>query len=321
MRKIGISILVIFISIFIFTPSVHAQEEIALTSQKEEFEIGEEIVLKVELKEVETVAFQCTLHWDNTKLEILSQGENTNVVENQIKYLWYDSTGGKSPKTGEIVQFRFRAKEAGNVHFVLQGEAYDYNGKEMNLTAEKKVQINEIEVIEPEAEDTQRQDNTNLETLAIEDVLLYPPFQASETSYTAEVGNAIDNLKILAVPEQEQAKVQVVGIEDLHEGENVVTVQVTAPGGQQKEYVIRIYKRNTEEEAKYEEEQAQMPEKLKQAYEIEKLSTSHSSEEVPSQEKEETGKESNKWGTVILIAVGATIGVVWYGLEQKKKRK
>ena len=70
--------------------------------------------------------------------------------------------------------------------------------------------------------------NTNLEILAIEDVLLSPPFDPNETNYAAEVAKGINDLNIFAVPENEKATVQISGGKNLKEGNNTVTVVVTA---------------------------------------------------------------------------------------------
>ena len=76
-----------------------------------------------------------------------------------------------------------------------------------------------------------------------------------------------------------------------------------------------------EEEAAYEEEQAQMIEKVKEAYEIEKLSTSHASEKMPTEEKTEEEQKEKYWQGFVIILIGTMLGVVWYVLEMRKKKK
>lgn len=325
MKKIGMEIGFILIILFCCTTKCQAQQtaNLILTSATETVEIGNEIEIGITLQGARTVAYEATLYWDTTKLELLSQVENTNVEGNRILAVWYNQTGGKEPKTGELVRFRFRTKEAGHVNFIAQGKWYDEEENEkQEWTEEKKIQITEKEsalTVESEEENTQREDNTNLENLAIEDVLLYPPFEARETNYTAEVGNAIETVKILAIPEQESAIVEIVGNEGLKEGDNTISIRVTAPSGAKKEYVVRIYKRNAEEERIYKEEQEQMPEKVKQAYEIEKLSMTQ--EVPPIEEKVEEVVERKQWEGVIILAVGIGLGVIWYILERRKKKR
>lgn len=51
--------------------------------------------------------------------------------------------------------------------------------------------------------------NNNLEILSIEGGLLEPPFDSSITEYKMEVLNEVKNLNILAIPENENAQIEV----------------------------------------------------------------------------------------------------------------
>lgn len=116
--------------------------------------------------------------------------------------------------------------------------------------------------------------NTNLENLAIENVLLYPPFDNSVTHYNIEVGYKISNLNILAVPEDENASVEVIGKDGLKDGKNIVFVVVTASDGfTKKEYIIDVYKRTLREEEKYENDQKENQKKLENVYQVQRTST------------------------------------------------
>ena len=111
--------------------------------------------------------------------------------------------------------------------------------------------------------------NTNLEMLAIENVLLEPPFDISETNYKAEVSQDTESVHLLAVPENEQASVQVTGKENLKEGHNLVSILVTAPNGfTKKNYQIDVYRRNWQEEEMYQEQQQENKDKLEELYQI-----------------------------------------------------
>lgn len=71
--------------------------------------------------------------------------------------------------------------------------------------------------------------NNNLETLAIENTLLYPPFDMTNTNYKVEISNKLDNINILAIPQNEKAVVKITGKDNLKQGSNLVTIVVTAP--------------------------------------------------------------------------------------------
>lgn len=98
--------------------------------------------------------------------------------------------------------------------------------------------------------------NTNLETLAIENVVIAPEFNNSITRYNAEVANTVKRLNVLAIPENVQSQVVVEGNENLKEGENEVTIKVIAQNSvTEKVYRINVYKRNDGEEAVQKQEQ------------------------------------------------------------------
>ena len=152
--------------------------------------------------------------------------------------------------------------------------------------------------------------NTNLETLAIENVALTPPFDNTTTQYNAEVSNETTNLKILAIPENESAKAEISGNGDLKEGNNLISVTVTAPNGiTQRVYQVSVYKRNAQEEEIFKEEQSKAQEMLEQAYEIEKT--------VYEDVADEHAKQ--KYWIIGAVVVGVVIGIV-IGYRYYKKR-
>lgn len=155
--------------------------------------------------------------------------------------------------------------------------------------------------------------NTNLETLAIENVLLNPPFDNTITHYDIEISNLTTQLNILAVPENENASTSISGNNDLKEGNNQIVISVTASNGfTKKDFIINAYKRNVQEEEQFINEQEMQQEKLEEAYDIEQTSKL---EENISEEA-----NNNKWyiiggiiGTIIVISI---IGIIYF----KKKK-
>lgn len=165
--------------------------------------------------------------------------------------------------------------------------------------------------------------NTNLEILAIENALLTPPFDANETRYKTEVSKDTEKINIFAVPENENAKVQISGADNLKEGDNLVTVVVTAVNGfSTKKYQVEVHRRNEQEQLKYEEEQSKQAEKVEQAYEIEKLRDNN---EINKSEKINNEENSNKrnivtWCMIICIIILIVIFVIICYFRNKKKK-
>ena len=158
---------------------------------------------------------------------------------------------------------------------------------------EQGVQLFNIE------EDNVEASNTNLETLAIENVLLYPVFDNNITNYDTEVSKDVEKLNILAIPENENAKTEIIGNNNLKEGKNLIKVIITAQDGiTKKEININVYKRNSKEEDNYLEKQRQNKQKLENTYETQKVVAQNTqSNRIDKQESKE------KRNTLIIICI------------------
>lgn len=159
--------------------------------------------------------------------------------------------------------------------------------------------------------------NANLETLAIENVLLTPEFSNSTSYYKSEVGNNIEDLNILAIPENMGAKVEITGNSELLVGKNTVVVKVTAENGYSfRRYYIDIYRRNKTEETDFEE---------KQAYQAEKISALLEGRYETSIDKEnenitEADKSNGLFITMIVIIVIGGAILFYYKLYNNKNK-
>lgn len=97
--------------------------------------------------------------------------------------------------------------------------------------------------------------NANLETLAIENVLLEPIFETNILNYKATVSSEIENLNLFAVAENINAKVKITGKDNLRIGDNIITVNVLAPNGfTSKKYEVIVHRRTKEEDINFQEE-------------------------------------------------------------------
>ena len=113
--------------------------------------------------------------------------------------------------------------------------------------------------------------SANLENLAIEYAILSPEFSNQTTRYNTQISNEIAQLNILAIPENEQGKVEIAGNNNLKEGNNKIEIKVTAPNGfTQRTYGINVYKRNKKEEEVYNQEIEKVQQRLEEAYSVNK---------------------------------------------------
>lgn len=87
--------------------------------------------------------------------------------------------------------------------------------------------------------------NANLENLAIENCTLTPEFNSDITEYTCDLEADLTTLNILAVPQNQNSKTEIIGNENLQIGENNIQVNVTAPDGVTvKTYSIKVNKKD-----------------------------------------------------------------------------
>lgn len=88
--------------------------------------------------------------------------------------------------------------------------------------------------------------DTDLEDLIIKDGELSPKFDPDVLDYTIDVDGDTDELDITAIPKTEGSKVEIIGNENLKEGQNTVLVKVTDKNGFSKYYTITVNKAKKE---------------------------------------------------------------------------
>lgn len=287
------------------------EKEVYLGSNKQIIQKGEEVEILAKIKDFETVAYNLYIYFDDDIFEFVSGPENTNVVSNYVISVWHDINGGVTPKTESLGKFIFKAKKSGISEFTISGNFYDTALEEADASFEK-VQI-KVESKE-EKNDILDELNSNLEMLAIENVMITPLFDNNITNYEAQIGKDEINLNILAIPENEKASVKIYGNENLKEGNNLIRIVVNSSNNSnQKEYKINVYKRSQEEEIAYKNEEELNKQKLESFYNAEKISYIEESVEdvgdnTSSEIVQQDETKSNVFFVVILIIV--IIGII-----------
>ena len=158
--------------------------------------------------------------------------------------------------------------------------------------------------------------NTNLETLAIENVLLYPYFDTTMTKYNVSVDNDVEKLNILAVPENINAKVSIEGNDVLNVGDNTIIVNVLAEDGVTfRKYEIIAHRRNATEQETFEEQEEE------EAEQLEVLLSEYSEENIENNEinNNESDNKNNDKLVLLFIIIGLIIVFVC-GVIYLKKR-
>lgn len=331
MYKKSLIIFIFIILLFISVCSSYSESEniikVYLSFNKNVAKIGEEFTVSLNLENERTAAYNVNIYFDNNKLEFVSGPQNANVKDNRIIIVWYDKLGGNGAIEGILEKINFKAKEEGIATFEISGEFFNENGNKIETIFETtQIIIKKDNTILEESQNSSlalNKTTARLETLAIENTLLYPAFEKDILEYDAEVSEETTKINILAIPEKENEKVEIIGANNINFGKNKIIISVTSEDITSKtEYILNIYKRNKEEEEKYEESQNENNKKLKQAYEtiktsqtINNLEEKENSENIE-KETENIEKPSNK-RIIIFIIIVIIASIIIYLIVRK----
>ena len=192
-------------------------------------------------------------------LEGISPDFNSDILE---YYLVVDDDIDKIDVTAIPKNMNAKVEITGNTNL-----KNGLNKIEITVTSEDKLNKNKYIVNVTKTRNAENA-NANLETLAIENYTLVPEFNNNATNYNVQVSSDEEKLNILAIPSNMEAKVQIDGNDKLKQGNNKVTITITAKDNiTKKEYVIDVYKRNREEENTFVEEEKKQIEETKQVIE------------------------------------------------------
>lgn len=248
-KLICLFILLLIVSSYLKFSYASEIGKVYIETNKEIIEKGEEIEITVNLKDARTTAFSFSLYFDDTKLEYISNLENTNVIDNRIIFVWHDVSGGSGAKDGKLVKFKFRAKENGTADFTIEGEFFDNIGSLIDTSFEaKQIQIGKEENIlkmqlQEELGTDSTSSNVSLKSLRLDTQGITPNFEKDIYEYYLTIPNNIGDIEVLAVSENPNANVEIGGNTDLKEGLNVINIIVTSEDKTaQKIYTIQVTK-------------------------------------------------------------------------------
>lgn len=176
----------------------------------------------------------------------LNNGAGYVTSEGQTQ--WLDNSSFSYTKT---------AGSSGSVTVSASGTAADYTTEEdQKVSASKTVKIvkptsnsggntsgssnnKPTTTTKPPAEVKKSTDNT-LSALSIAEGQISPEFSKDIKEYTLRVAYEVTELNVTATPNDSKAKTEIIGNKDLQEGENILTVRVTAEDGSVADYVVKV---------------------------------------------------------------------------------
>ena len=164
--------------------------------------------------------------------------------------------------------------------------------------------------------------NANLENLAVDSYLLEPEFSPNITNYNLKVSNDIDKINILAVAQNIGTSVNIIGNDNLKEGNNEIKIIVNAQDKiTKKEYILNVYKRNIREEMEYVNEIEIQTQRLSELLEenVENQSTNSEITENNNEYMVNNSKISFMIPTIIVIIVILVVGGAFIIMYIKNK--
>lgn len=192
----------------------------------------------------------------------ITVGYDSNVLEyvsgDSLKELaWYDSTNEQYGISTKSYTFKAVNEGSGRISVTVNGavSANDAMDPIGSIAAEKLINVskkNEAPVEKPTTT-TPSQGNVNtgsqtasgnnyLKYLQISEEGLTPYFTRNVTDYAITVGENVNDIEILAKAEDENARVQISGNNNLKEGNNEISIKVTAENGYYRVYTIIVTK-------------------------------------------------------------------------------
>ncbi len=209
--------LIIILYMFCLSFPIYAEENatVSLEADKSIIEVEEQLEISLNIDSEKVAAFYANIYFDSSKFEFVSGPETINVEENKVNLVWYDLEGGSGSKNGKLEELTFRAKENGSTDFIVEGEFFNEKGELIEISSEPiQIQIGKEEGTfkkefeEDRGSDTNT-DNANLKDLKINEVGLVPEFNKDILDYDLTVENSIQDLEVLALSENPNAKIEI----------------------------------------------------------------------------------------------------------------
>lgn len=198
--------------------------------------VGSNVSVVVDVKGSDIGGYQVNISYDTTYLTFISaSGNSGNFTQTNspgvVRVVDYLGSGSASKMSFTLT---FKTLKTGTTK--LTPSEYNFSSGSADSITPGAIGDSTIKIVPvPEASS-----DATLSSLSISGGTLTPAFNANTTEYTALVDFSVESLAVSAIKNHTGASVYVSGNETLIEGENTVTVTVTAENGAQKVYTIKV---------------------------------------------------------------------------------
>ena len=263
MKKALCLLVVLTLLIMPFSVSAAGNVSLRASVNKAAVTVGDNITVSVGFGAA-MGAFTVTVLYDASLVDYSSV--NLGAASNgsgSVTTVWQDPAGGSGAKNSVV--FTFKSKKAGKITFSISGDGFadataiEYDSvspSSVSVTINAKTAVTSSvkpSSAPPVSSEESKSDNANLQSLTVENFQLTPDFDPLVTEYGVNVPSHVENLDIIAIPAFEKAMVEISGGKELKEGENPVTITVTAEDGvASKIYLLKILRAEAESSSEIE---------------------------------------------------------------------
>ena len=257
--------------VFLMVPALRVQAEtgsgvIQFSTTSAQVKKGETFTVVCQVTSTEPfLDVDFTAQYDSSVMEFVRGGKKVTGTGGILKF---SSVGNETETTKKTFSLQFVAVKKGTSVISVQGTAditdeegtaFSVSSNQLAVTVGKK-KAGQMEqppegeppVVTPEPV---LSNNNRLKSLKTTAVKMTPEFSGEVTDYTATVDSNADVLYVTFETEEETARVQLFGNENLKAGQNRVQVLVTAENGDKREYNIDVTRETESETSKRENEE------------------------------------------------------------------
>ncbi len=219
--------------------SLASSASVSFYTEKTQMEEGEVFYVYVNINSSSNIGyFETSITYNSEVLEYI---EGSSKIKSSDGLLTITDNDQVNITKQKKYVMKFRAKTAGNSEFVIRDEVkvLDYDSNLEMSVASTKLAITI-------AESKKLSDNNKLTSLITEGVTLYPEFDPDITAYNAEIKGEISKININPIAQDLNAKIEIIGNEQLNYGLNIITISVTSEIGNVKQYTINATKKMQE---------------------------------------------------------------------------
>lgn len=202
-----------------------ANANIDINASPRKASIGTTINVTVNVNSSSPIGYyEYNLDYDHDKLELIS-GRSYNV----------ESANNSTTKSFKK-QFSFKVKKSGANKVSVKSYAVSAASGHESMS----VTVNPVRINSSGNEVINASDNNNLSSLKIDKYKIEPSFNKNTTNYVLKIEDDIDEINVIAKPENSKASVTGDGKHKLKTGDNRIEVTVTSENGSDKIYTIKI---------------------------------------------------------------------------------